>query len=447
MGINKYVAAGLLAAFSCFAEAVPVQAWARTLNLSTYDNAYASKLDSAGNVYVLATKQPQGSPSDFSLTKYSAVGTLLWTRTYNGPGNGGDFPRNMVIDKFNNIWVAGSAGGANFGPSDAVLLKYTPAGGLAFTRTFAGAGADSFEGISADSVGNVVVIGSTTRTATGQDLFVRKYSAAGAIAWTYFYTSPGNNRDSANGLLIDSANNVFVGGQAGPYPSFAFGVKLNGATGAVAWFKTHKPAGVNASAVGGQLDSSGNPLVVINETIVATGKASLTFIKYASANGAFVMTPKKYSAPTTFNAYCYGFERDASNNFVVLVNVGGMVGQTYQSGIRLLKFTPAGVKSWERVVTPTSVATENGSLVLDAAGNAYFVTNLTSNSVTSCRVYRYSAAGAKVWEFTPKRGAPKLDTVYTINRRASGEIYATGYGRDTFNAQSSDVVLFKITGG
>jgi hypothetical protein len=447
----KVVAALASATLSAISMAGPAQAWARTINLATYDNFYGSALDSAGNLYVLGTKQPMGSPSDICLTKYSAAGTVIWTRLFNGPQNGNDFGRGLVIDKANNIWIAGNTAGTGNTPPDALVLKYSAAGALLFSRVFNGPGNgyDTWDGLVADSVGNVIVQGTATRTASGQDIAVRKYTAAGAIAWTYYYTSTGNQSDRSQGLIVDGSNNIFVGGQAGSYPSTSGLVgKLNGTNGALIFVKTYKPVNAYATVSYGLLDTSGNPLVAFSET-TNVGVSSLTFIRYSGANGAILMPAKKYTVGTGISNYLGGLVRDASNNFTFLVNWSQYVNNNYTGGARLVKFTAAGVKSLERSLTTATQLSEGGSLVNDAAGNVFCALNIstTTGQTVIPKLLKFNAAGVKQYEFLPKRGAPQTEYVNQILRNVTGDLYLCGGGEASKGSNSSDIVTFKVTGG
>ncbi|HEX8657890.1 MAG TPA: SBBP repeat-containing protein, partial [Hymenobacter sp.] len=85
-----------------------------------------------------------------------------------------------------------------------------------------GAGPDAGEAIAVDATGNTYVagrfnsasitIGSTTLNNAGagttNDMFVAKYSPAGAVLWATRLGGSGD--DVANGLTVDGAGNVFV---------------------------------------------------------------------------------------------------------------------------------------------------------------------------------------------------------------------------------------------
>jgi hypothetical protein len=101
--------------------------------------------------------------------------------------------------------------------SDAFLIKYTPAGTIAWTRQFGSIEGDYATGVSADRLGNVFVVGYTYGAFDGEThpggkaMFVAKYSPAGARLWTRIYGS--GTEDEATGVTTDRFGNAFVAGR------------------------------------------------------------------------------------------------------------------------------------------------------------------------------------------------------------------------------------------
>src|SRR6266508_452353 len=70
--------------------------------------------DNAGNVYVTGWAFNTGTTRDMFIIKYDVVtGNLVWVRTYNGTGNGGDYSWSIALDATNNVYITGrsDAGG------------------------------------------------------------------------------------------------------------------------------------------------------------------------------------------------------------------------------------------------------------------------------------------------------------------------------------------------
>jgi hypothetical protein len=219
-------------------------------------------LDSAGNLYVLASLSSTltgdidfgngvkivqaDSVSRVVLVKYSADGAALWAQVL-AAGNG------LALDAGDNIYVAGtvadpvaydaaastSAGeGRNrrikspppqpVDPAHALLAKYDASGALAWTRTVAASSVtgdsphSTFGQVVLDAAGNIYVTGTigsdlghgnydfgSGATAAGPCPVLVKYDATGTTQWvrpwpydTYLYA-----------LAVDAAGNVYGAGQ------------------------------------------------------------------------------------------------------------------------------------------------------------------------------------------------------------------------------------------
>jgi hypothetical protein len=93
---------------------------------------------------------------------------------------------------------------------------------IQWIRQFGTENRDSAEGVSVDMAGNVYVVGWTWGTLPGQkeagngDAFVRKYDGNGNEIWTRQFGSEWD--DSANGVSVDKAGNVYVVGFTGRTP-------------------------------------------------------------------------------------------------------------------------------------------------------------------------------------------------------------------------------------
>jgi hypothetical protein len=105
---------------------------------------------------------------------------------------------------------------------DPVVVKFNPTAGRVWATMFGTSNLDDVNDIAIDSTGAVIVVGETLgndfptvapykATRTGfTDGFIRKYTAAGAVAWSTYYG--GDSLDGLNGVAIDKNNNIWVAG-------------------------------------------------------------------------------------------------------------------------------------------------------------------------------------------------------------------------------------------
>jgi len=209
--VRKYSAAG-------------TELWTRQFGSSGHDHGIGITVV-GGNVYVTGytygTLPGQSSAGgwDVFVRKYSAAGTELWTRQFGTSGIDQTF--NISADAGGNIYIIGHTGGtlpgqSSAGSNDAFVRKYDSAGNEVWTRQFGTSGYDKGRSVFVGVDGNVYVTGYTNGTLTGQssagsnDVFVRKYSAAGTELWTRQFGTSGN--DKGFGISANTGDNIYVTG-------------------------------------------------------------------------------------------------------------------------------------------------------------------------------------------------------------------------------------------
>ena len=148
-----------------------------------------------------------GDP-DIFLLKLSGAGDHLWSKCFGGAANA-EAGNAVAVDDANDIVVTGSFNGTvDFGRGpltssnlDIFLAKYDQNGTCLWSRRFGGpSSTDSGRGIVVDGNGNIVITGNfigsvdfgggALTSAGGDDIFVAKYSAAGAHVWSKRFGDP-----------------------------------------------------------------------------------------------------------------------------------------------------------------------------------------------------------------------------------------------------------------
>jgi beta-propeller repeat-containing protein len=222
-------------------------AWSSFLGGGDYEDAWGVALDSAGNVYVTGGTYSSDFPTtggfdttwvggDAFVTEVSAAGSSLAWSSFLG-GSSSDVGNGVAVDSAANVYVVGTTystdlpttGGFDTtfsgGVYDAFVTKVNAGGAsLSWSSYLGGGGADFGQSIAVDSTGNVYVVGRTNSSdfpTTGAfdmtfsggiyDAFVTKVKAAGSsLAWSSYLG--GADDDSATGVALDSAGNVYVAG-------------------------------------------------------------------------------------------------------------------------------------------------------------------------------------------------------------------------------------------
>ncbi len=186
--------------------------WVREYDGIGYDVAHKIAVDGSGNVYV--TGYSGGSGTDDYLTiKYDSSGTEKWQRRYNGPGNNSDTAYSLVLDISGNIYVTGSSTGSGTG-TDYATIKYNSSGDSLWVRRYNGPGngSDAARSLLLDGSGNLYLTGASVGSGTGNDYTTIKYNSSGVQQWVQRYNGPGNSSDYAYLLVLDGVGNVYVTG-------------------------------------------------------------------------------------------------------------------------------------------------------------------------------------------------------------------------------------------
>lgn len=264
--------------------------WTRPYNGpgNSYDYAYAIAVDTGRNVYVTGLST-SSTNHDYATLKYTSNGDLAWVRRYNGPGNFVDDAYDLSVDKNGNIYVTGFSVGLGVSVDDYATIKYNTLGDSLWTRRYNGTGngGDEAFAITVDGIGNVYVTGysdADTGTKVNLDYLTIKYSSAGDTLWTRRYNGPGNGNDEAYAVAVDDSGNVYVTGYSDRNPTATlnqdFATLKYAADGSLAWVTRYNGTGdAGDVAYALAVDDSGNVYVTGRSSGVSSGY-DITTIKY-----------------------------------------------------------------------------------------------------------------------------------------------------------------------
>ena len=271
---------------SMAAHAVTV-AWTRTVSGTSdrFETGRAAAVAPSGDVYVVGQKAVAGQDTNIWIRKYSPNGITRWTRTVNGPASWEDLATDVAVDDAGNIYVVGyiSVGGEDV---NIWISKYSATGFKLWTRTVDGpaSGSDAASSVALDGAGNLYVAGFVTVANEFRNIWVRKYTSEGAKLWTRTVNGPGNLDDWAFAVSVDSAGNLFVAGSI-----YVSGEKSNiwirkyDSTGSKLWTRTvDGPVNGWDHALGVAVDSFGD-LYVVGEIATDDFYTDIWARKYSGA--------------------------------------------------------------------------------------------------------------------------------------------------------------------
>lgn len=213
--------------------------WVKQFGGRYNDAVWRIASDSAGNFYVQGIfadvadwgggplKAGGGSDNDVALAKYDAAGNHLWSKRFGSAFN--EVAGGLTVDPSGYVTMTGSfdrtvdfgAGEvAVVGESDVYVARFSPAGELAWARTFGASREDIGFGIDADAYGNVIVAGWFQQTVDfgagprqsrgSRDAFVVKLDSKGQHVWSTTFGD--TDHDQARAVAVDASGRAWVGG-------------------------------------------------------------------------------------------------------------------------------------------------------------------------------------------------------------------------------------------
>lgn len=155
-----------------------------------------------GSLYIVGTGEA---------AKYTSAGSLAWARALPKVPNSA---YEQVTVAGSNIYISVNTDRYAYQTGDKNLIalyKYTGGGTPVWQRTITPFNTAVMYGLSADASGNAYLDGETTPAAGSSDLFARKYTPSGSVAWTYTAALPGTREVAYDITAADSGKVYLVG--------------------------------------------------------------------------------------------------------------------------------------------------------------------------------------------------------------------------------------------
>jgi hypothetical protein len=164
------------------------------------------------NLYTAGYTKPSGGQADLILISVDTLGHQRWIRTYNGPGNGDDEGRPIVVGTDTCVYTAGRA--RRSGNQDMLVLSMDASGSQNWASLFNGPGnsGDDLFALICDPDSGLWAAGYSTGVGTGRDLAVIRLTDSGDSTWSYSYNGPGNGADAGYALSATSDGILYIAG-------------------------------------------------------------------------------------------------------------------------------------------------------------------------------------------------------------------------------------------
>ena len=347
--------------------------WNRTWFDYQYAGGNAIGLDSINNTYITGYTGSVVNSLEACLVKYDSSGQFQWDRTWGILGTmDADFGQAIRISSTGDIYVLGYTEewlGFGYGDRDVFLLKYNSTGDLQWYDVWGGSGYDMCYEIAIDNNNNIFLGGYTESwNAEGYAMCLLKYNTSGALEWNRtwgegFFTG-------AMGIVVDSSNNIYLGGKIGPDMCL---VKFDN-FGVWQWNRSWNTLR-NVYCRGITIDSSddiylvGEGLIFIdNSTGFGIETSLLKYNKFGELQWSHIWNT---TTGSTTRYLINGISLDSSNNIY-------LAKRTIDDNMELEKFDSSGNKEWDYVFGSTGTDSCNG-IVIDTGNNIYMTGRLDSN--------------------------------------------------------------------
>jgi uncharacterized delta-60 repeat protein len=424
---------------------------------AVYDNLLFSQDDQGndiavdGNGNVIIAGQTETPNDDYLILSYSASGTLNWSALYDGIGMSKDRALKVKIGSENSVYITGRS--SNLIDDDIVTRKYSNLGTLLWTRTFNNGWDDRPTDFKVDASDNVYVCG-FSNNGSNDDMLVLKYSSAGIDEWSggFIFNGPNSQNERAISMVADLSGNIYLTGKCDNDPTlnqnFDYKTLKISPTKNILWQADHNGTGNGddePTSIG--LLPSGN--------VVVTGKSD-SDINASISN--FDIKTICYSASTGnqswIKTYSSASGKDDIGNQLAIDNAGNiLVGGSSQdiiseSDALAIKYSSSGVENWSKLFVGIGDNTENvNAMALDALGNTYLAgyTYSRSNLKDLC-VIKLNPFGDTLWVKKYNGSDNGNDEATDIKVDASGNVYVTGFIKDSLTDFDFITIKMNTTG-
>ena len=395
------------------------------------DYANAVCTDPSKDICVTGVSFTTFSDADYLTVKYSTRGDTIWTKRFNGRGNGYDEAVAVGADSAGNIYVTGYSdeGGNNVA---VVTLKYDPQGNLIWENRLPDS-YDSAEVPTAMAVnpdGTVYVTGYAYREGHSYDIFLVRYSGSGETDWLQYYDGVTSDVDVPTSISVREGSFLIIGG---------FSLRSgSGYDAIIVWFSEDGSLlWLDRYTGDGNADDYFSTVTLCeNGKAIAAGASyrssshyDMLIIQYSASgdrdwlvlrDGSFLMDDRIVSVQAD----------DSGNIFVT-----GYITTMYQKeNILTLRYDSSGTVRWSSVYDgPKSFSDAAVGMAVDQIYNKIYVTGYSANAATEDRdliTLKYDYEGTILWiaRYVSPTGGD--DAASAIALDANGDLVVSGSSHD-----------------
>jgi cysteine-rich repeat protein len=355
-------------------------------------------------------------------------GALRWQQTASGPGAADDTGFAVAVGLSGEIYVVGGLRPAPDRGRDVWFARYSPDGALEWEKSVAGvADLDDFGRAVAVAPNGDIIVGAVTRLLADDDTpddevtLGRFAGADGRELWTTTITGPlVGGSDSVRAILIEADQTIVVAGQQQSGPSGQdFWLARLDATGALLWSRAHDGGGgadTQTDRAFGLTRGAGGALVLCGQRDGPLGPDAWILVTDGDGQRLWDRAFDGGAKNPENAASCAA---DAAGTIYVVVN------EATAGDFWLLSYSAAGQLGWQlRVGEPDGAETAH-HLVLSDTGEVIVVGSEPGGAGgRDLSVRKYDPAAQLRWRRS--LGGPADDIAYGAAIAPGGAIVVTG---------------------
>ena len=400
-------------------------------------------------VFVTGSRHGLGNDDYATVAYNAATGTMLWSKRYNGPGNGNDIPESVAVSPAGDrVFVTGVASWSARGEAYATIAYNAATGAQLWVQRYADGMAFS---VAVSPLGDrVFVTGESGFSASGADYVTVAYNAAtGAGLWAKRYSGPSNGgADYARSVAVSpSGSTVFVTGYSQASDFDYATIAYNAATGAQLWLRRYNgPGNADDLAYSAAVSPSGRTVFV---TGFSNGGAPEDYdyatIAYDAATGAPLWV-KRYNGPgSDSNDEAFSMAISPTGGRVFVTGLSGWPGADYAT---VAYDATTGAQLWvKRYNGPGNGEDFARAVAVSPTGSTVFVTGYSegANSGADYATVAYSATtGAQLWAQRYNGLGNARDEANSIAvSPTGGRVFVTGFTTGTIWDRNYTTIAYR----
>ncbi|MBD3247432.1 hypothetical protein GF378_02320, partial [Candidatus Pacearchaeota archaeon] len=355
---------------------------------------YAKASDSEGNALDYSGAWYKDGTFSHNITGWNEAKQSLkvWTINKTVGGSDEEYGEDIAMDSEGNIIITGRTNSYGAGGTDFWTVKFDSHGNYIWGESIGGTSNDYAEGLAIDSNDNIIAAGTTNSFGSSEDFFIVKYNKYGKQIWNE--TIGGSGEERCYDVATDSDDNIIITGKTN---SFGVGVNDN------LWIIKYDSSGnqIWNETFGGEDYERGEGIDVdSNNNIIVTG-----FTTSFGGGGFYVWTVKcDSSGNQIWNKTLGGSGSSSAYDVAVDSNDDIIVGgynhfsSSYDSWI--IKYSSGGSYLWNETLGGSNTDRWYG-VAVDSNDNIFAVGESSSFS-TAPNVWtaKYDSEGGYLWNKT-----------------------------------------------